>query len=208
MRKRIILDMLIYLGIPLLAWNLGRSYWGDYLTILYGMVPAVIYTVVTFIWNREWNITGIFFLAIISLNFLMNLLSHSAEQELWNSVHLGILSIVFYSFTILIKRPIGMYFFIDYAYAKGIPRENSRALYSSPRFFHYFVKFTLFLCLRELIVIIVKSGMITRMGIGGFNTILITNTVLNYIFTAFMIMYIMYIVKQIAKDKQHVENTR
>lgn len=198
--------MIVYLGIPLLAWNLGRSYWGDYLTILLGMVPAVIYTIVTFIWNREWNITGIFFLSIISLNFLMNLLSHSAEQELWNSVLMGFISIAFYSSTILLKRPIGMYFFIDYAYAKGIPREKSRGLYGSPRYLHYFVKFTLFLCLRELIAILVKSAMIKQMGIKGFNAILVTNTVLNYIFTAVMIMYIMYIIKQIHKSKVAVED--
>jgi hypothetical protein len=199
MRNKILLDMAIYLGIPLLAWNFGRGHWGDYLTILLGMVPAVIYTTGTFIWKREWNITGIFFLSIISLNFLMNLLSHSAEQELWNSVWMGYLSIAFYSLTIFIKRPIGMYFFIDYAHAKGIPRENSKALYSAPAHFHYFVKFTLFLCLRELVVIVIKTVMIKRMGIEGFNAIQITSSVLNYIFTALMIIYIMYIIKQTKK---------
>lgn len=196
MKTRIILDMLIYLGIPLLAWNLGRSYWGDYLTILLGMVPAVIYTIVTFLWNREWNITGIFFLTLISLNFLMNLLSHTAEQELWNSVWLGYASVAFYSFTILIKRPIGIYFFIDYAYSKGIPREKSRKLYGAPKHFQKFINFTLFLCLREVIVIVVKSVMIKRLGVEGFPAIQLTNTILNYIFTAIMIVYIMYIIKQ------------
>lgn len=99
-----------------------------------------------------------------------------------------------------------MYFFIDYAYAKGIPREKSRGLYGSPRYLHYFVKFTLFLCFRELIAILVKSAMIKQMGIKGFNAILVTNTVLNYIFTAVMIMYIMYIIKQIHKSKVAVED--
>jgi len=199
MKNKILLDLAIYLGIPLLVWNFGRGYWGDYLTILLGMVPALLYTAGTFVWKREWNVSGIFFLGLISLNFLMNLLSHSAEQELWNGVYMGYLSIAFYGFTILIKRPLGIYLFIDYAYAKGIPREKSRALYCAPANFHYFVKFTLFLCLRELVVIIIKTVMINRMGIEGFNHIQIANSVLNYIFTAMMIAGIIYIIKQTKK---------
>lgn len=201
MKRRIIMDLLFYLGIPMLAWNFCRESWGDYLTVLLGMLPAVIYTIVSFILNREWNVTGVFFLSIISLNFLMNLLSHTATQELWNSVWMGCISIIFYMFTILIKRPIGIYFFIDYAFAQGVPRGKSRALYRSPKHFYHFVNFTLFLCSRELVVIIVKSLMIKKMGVEGFNSIQIFSTALNYAFTALMVFYIIYIVKQISKDK-------
>lgn len=202
MKKRVFLDLIFYLGIPLLAWNLCRESWGDYLTVLLGMLPAVIYTIVTFVKNREWNVTGIFFLSLIALNFIMNLLSHTALQELWNSVWMGCISIAFYLLTMVIKRPIGVYFFIDYAYARGVPREQSRALYCSPDHFHHFFKFTLFLCFRELVVIIVKSVMIKELGIEGFNTIQVTSTVFNYVFTAFMVAYIMYIVKQVSKGSQ------
>ena len=141
MKKRVTLDILFYVGIPLFLWDVYREEWGDYLTILLGMVPAVIYTVVTFIHNREFNITGIFFLSLILINFTMNLLSSTAEAELWNSVWLAYASIAFYTLTMLIKRPIALYFFVDYAYAKGIPRENSKALYTQPGNFHYFYKF-------------------------------------------------------------------
>lgn len=201
MKRRVIMDLIFYLGIPMLAWNFCREFWGDYLTVLLGMLPAVIYTIVSFILNREWNVTGIFFLSIISLNFLMNLLSHTAIQELWNGVWMGCLSITFYGFTILITRPIGIYFFIDYAHARGVPREKSRALYCSPKHFHHFVNFTLFLCFRELFVIIVKSFMIKKMGVEGFNSIQLFSTTLNYAFTALMVFYIIYILKQISHDK-------
>lgn len=201
MKLKVIMDLVFYLGIPMLTWNFCREAWGDYLTVLLGMVPAVIYTIVSFILNREWNVTGIFFLSIISLNFIMNLLSHTALQELWNSVWMGCISITFYVFTILIKRPIGIYFFIDYAHARGVPREKSKALYNSPKHFHHFINFTLFLCSREAIVIIVKSFMIKKMGVEGFNAIQIFSSTLNYAFTALMVFYIIYIIKQITKDK-------
>jgi len=201
MKRRVIMDLVFYLCVPLLTWNLCRNLWGDYLTILLGMLPAVIYTLTMFVASREWNVTGVFFLSIISLNFVANLLSHNATQELWNGVWMGCASILFYSITILVKRPIGLYFFIDYAFARGVPREESRALYCSPKHFHHFIKFTLFLCARELVAISIKSVMIKNMGIEGFNAIQVSSTVLNYVFTALMIYYVIYIVRQVAKDK-------
>ena len=145
MKNKLLLDAFFYLGVPLLMWNLFRESLGDYHTILYGMLPAVIYTIVVAFINKEWNVTGIFFLSIISMNFLFNLLSKTAEQELWNGVYMSVISFSFYVLTIVIKKPIGMYFFIDYAFAKGIPRKVSKELYSSSNNFHYFVEFTLFL---------------------------------------------------------------
>ena len=197
MKNRMLLDVFFYIGVPLIAWNFFREHWGDYYTILFGMVPGVIYTVATFVINKEWNITGIFFLSIISLNLVMNLLSSTAEEELWNTVWLGYLSIAFYTFTILIRRPIGIFFFIDYAYAKGIPRERSRTLYRAPENFHHFIKFTLFLILREIVVIIVKTSMIKELGVDGFNAIQITTSVINYTFTGLTIFYVVYILKHI-----------
>jgi len=195
MKNRMLLDAFFYIAVPLIAWNFFREHWGDYYTILIGMVPGVIYTVVTFVINKEWNITGIFFLTIITLNLGMNLFSSTAEEELWNGVWLGYISIAFYSLTILIRKPIGMYFFIDYAFAKGVPREKSRVLYRLPNNFHYFIKFTLFLILREIVVIVVKSTMIKELGVDGFNSIQITTSVINYAFTALTIVFVIYIIK-------------
>ena len=199
MKNRMLLDAFFYIGVPLIAWNFFREHWGDYYTILFGMVPGVIYTIVTFIVNKEWNITGIFFLSIISLNLVMNLFSSTAEEELWNAVWLGYASIVFYSITILIRKPIGIFFFIDYAYAKGKPRAESRALYRAPENFHHFIKFTLFLIAREIVVIVVKTTMINELGVEGFNSIQITTSVINYIFTGLTIFYVIYILKHIKK---------
>jgi hypothetical protein len=197
MKKRIILDILFYLGIPLLVWNFLRQYTGDYYAILFGMAPAVLYTIAMVVIDKEWSVTGVFFLSIISLNWLFNLMSHSAEQELWNGVIMSVISIVFYGFTILVKRPIGLYFFIDYAHAKGIPRKDSALLYRSPKNFHHFVNFTLFLIAREVVVGAVKSFMIKVLGVDGFNAIQITTSIMSYLFTALTIWYVIYILKKI-----------
>ncbi len=178
-------------------WNLFRESLGDYHTILYGMLPAVIYTIVVAFINKEWNVTGIFFISIISMNFLFNLLSKTAEQELWNGVYMSVISFSFYVLTIVIKKPIGMYFFIDYAFAKGIPRKVSKELYSSSNNFHYFVEFTLFLMVREVVVGAIKSFLIFNKGVSAFNTIQITSSVLEYVFTGLTVFYVIYILKKI-----------
>ena len=178
-------------------WNLFRESLGDYNTILYGMLPAVIYTIVVAFINKEWNVTGIFFISIISMNFLFNLLSKTAEQELWNGVYMSVISFSFYVLTIVIKKPIGMYFFIDYAFAKRIPRKVSKELYSSSNNFHYFVEFTLFLMVREVVVGAIKSFLIFNKGVSAFNTIQITSSVLEYVFTGLTVFYVIYILKKI-----------
>ena len=197
MKRKILLDAFFYLIVPLLMWNLFRENLGDYLTILFGMIPAVIYTALSAIIQKEWNVTGIFFLSIISMNFLFNLLSKTAEQELWNGVYMSVISFSFYLVTIVVKKPIGMYFFIDYAFAKGFHRKASKELYSSSNNFHYFVEFTLFLMVREVIVGAVKSFLIFKNGVSAFNTIQITGSVLGYVFTGLTVLYVIYILKKI-----------
>lgn len=197
MKKKITLDLFFYLAMPLLAWNLLRGHFSDYLLILLGLVPGLVYTLLTFVREREWSVSGVFFLTIISANLALNLLSTSAEQELWNPVWLSYASIAFYALTMLVRRPIGLYFFIDYAHSRGVPRERSRALYRLPANFHYFYKFTGFLMLREVASIVVKTAMIERLGVEGFNRIQLASSAINYAFTAAMVLLVIAILRRI-----------
>ena len=197
MKKKIILDLFFYLAVPLLAWNVLRGQLSDYLLILLGLVPGLVYTLVMFAREHEWSVSGVFFLAIICANLALNLLSSTAEQELWNPVWLSYASIAFYALTMLARRPIGIYFFIDYAHSRGVARERSRALYTSDANFHYFYKFTVFLMLREVASIVVKTAMIERLGVAGFNRIQLASSVINYAFTGLMVLFIIYILRHI-----------
>ena len=90
-----------------------------------------------------------------------------------------------------------MYFFIDYAYAKGAPRSASKALYSSSENYHHFVNFTAFLVLSEIITGAVVSLLISDKGVSAFNTIQITSSVLGYVFNGLTVVYVIYILKRI-----------
>lgn len=108
-----------------------------------------------------------------------------------------IISFAFYLFAILIKKLIGMYFFIDYAYAKGFPRNLSKALYSSSENYHHFVNFTVFLILSEVITGAVVSLLISDKGVAAFNTIQIKSSVLGHVFNGLTVVYVIYILKRI-----------
>lgn len=203
MKKKIFYDIFFYLGFPLLVWNFGRTFLGNYYAILVGTLPALVYAVVDFIRTKEFSVTGLFFLCLLSLNFLLNLFSKNATQELWNEVYVSAISLVFYIVTVIIRKPIGMYFFIDYAHAKGIPRKNSLARYKRKENFYYFQLFTGFLMLREIFVIVCKSFLIKKYGIEGFNTVQIIMTGGKLVFTALMIFYILKILKSIFANQKN-----
>jgi len=199
MKNKIILDVFFYVLIPLLVWNFLREVLGNYYAILFGAVPSVIYTAIVFIRSREWSVTGIFFLSLISINFLMDLRSNSADSELWNKVWIGCASVTFYALTLLIRRPMGMYLFIDYAYLNGIPRKTSAALYRLPKNFHHFIKFTLFLMCGDLVRIAINIAFIKELGVDGFGAMQLATAATNYIFIGLTALYVIFIIRQIKK---------
>jgi hypothetical protein len=54
-----------------------------------------------------------------------------------------------------------------------------------------------FLMLREVASIVVKTAMIERLGVAGFNRIQLASSVINYAFTGLMVLFIIYILRHI-----------
>ena len=204
MKKKIFLDILFYLGIPLIAWNYGRPYLNDYNAILVGSIPAVIYTIIDFFRTKELNVSGLFLMIVVILNFIMNMISKTALQELWNGVYVSAILIFIYAVSMLIRKPIGMFFFVDYAYAKGIPRKTSLQRFAQKKYRGYFQWFTLFLAAREITVIIVKSILINSYGLKGFNTIQIVMQVISYAFVALTVLIVVRILKHIRSGNPEI----
>ena len=204
MKKKIFLDILFYLGIPLIAWNYGRPYLNDYNAILVGGIPAVIYTIIDFFRTKELNVSGLFLMIVVILNFIMNMISKTALQELWNGVYVSAILIFIYAVSMLIRKPIGMFFFVDYAYAKGIPRKTSLQRFAQKKYLGYFQWFTLFLAAREITVIIVKSILINSYGLQGFNTIQIVMQVISYAFVALTVLIVVRILKHIRSGNPEI----
>ncbi len=195
--KRTLRDLIFYLGIPLLIWNTCRPLLGDYGAMLLSTLPGIIYTLYVFFKEKQYSITGLFILASMVIGGILNLDSRTAYQMLWNNVYLNIGYVSFWCLSMLAKRPMAMYFFIDYAYLQGVPKDHSRALYRQMPFFKYFMFLTMFLAFRDLSDIFLRITLIHLYGVEGFNKISLITQIWGYA-TTFMFVYgIILIIKKI-----------
>jgi hypothetical protein len=203
LNTRTIIDLLIYLGVPLLIWNTCRSFLGDYLAMLLSTIPGIIYTLFTFFKEKQYSITGLFILSTMVISGLLDVFSRSAHQMLWNMVYMNIGLVLFWCFTIIIKKPMAMLFFIDYSYLNGVPKSESRSLYIQKPFFRYFIFLTLFMTFRDLADIFLRVFLIHLYDVDGFNKIKVITQIWNMLTTALFIYGIILIIKQI----HHHQNT-
>ena len=158
--KRTLLDLIVYLGIPLLIWNTCRPYMGDYFAMLLSTVPGILYTLYTFFREKQFSVTGVFILSTMIIGIILDLYSKTAHQMLWNYVYLNIGLVIFWCLTMVAKRPMAMYFFIDYAFLHGIPKDHTRVVYRQMPFFRYFMLLTAFLAFRDFSDILLRIFLI------------------------------------------------
>jgi hypothetical protein len=199
--KRTLLDFVFYLGFSLLIWNTCRPLLGDYLAMLLSTLPGIIYTIYTFFHEKQYSVTGLFILATMIITGILNLESKTAHQMLWNYVYLNIGLVVFWCLTLLLGRPMAMYFFIDYAYLHGVPKAHTRIVYRQKPYFRYFVFLTLFLATRDFIDIFLRIALIHFYDVEGFNKISIITQVWNTMTTIMFIYGIILIIKKIQIHK-------
>ncbi|MBB4824730.1 hypothetical protein HNO89_001954 [Sporosarcina luteola] len=173
MKKVIVYDLLIYMAVPYFIWNYGREPLGDYAALLLSTVPGLLYTLFRFIHERQFNITGAFILVSLLIDTLVNLLSGSAERMLWNQVYLGYGYALLYLISILLKKPLGLYFGVDFAYMLGNPREPSKKLFFSKELFTWFQLVTLLLVIRGIVQNTFKFWLIDSYGVDGYGQMLI-----------------------------------
>jgi len=186
--KRTLLDLIIYLGLPLLIWNTCRSMLGDYFAMLLSTVPGFLYTIFTFIKEKQYSITGLFILATMIIGSTMDIYSRTAHQMLWNYVYLNIGLVTFWCLTMLTGRPMAMYFFIDYAFLHGVPKDHTRIVYRQMPYFRYFMLLTGFLAFRDFSNVFLRIFLIHHYDVEGFNKIKVCTQVW-IIITTIMFVY-------------------
>ncbi|MEI8007679.1 MAG: VC0807 family protein [Bacteroidota bacterium] len=208
LNKRTLTDLIIYLGIPLVIWNSCRGILGDYPAMLASTVPGIVYTLYTFFKEKQYSITGLFILTTLLIGSILNIYSKTAYQMLWNDVYINLAMVIFWCFTMLIRRPMAMYFFIDYAYLHGIPKERTRPLYSGVPFFRYFMLLTGFLALQDISYIFLRISLIHVYGVSGFNTIKMITQIWGTATTALFVYFIILIIKRIQHNADNRQNQK
>lgn len=203
MKKKVILDILFYLAVPLLFWNFLRDYLGSYYTLLAATVPGTIYAVTTFIREKEHRITGYVLFGGMIVARLMDLIVSSPEGVLWNDVRVNIGFVILWTISLLVKKPIGLYFFLDYASYSGLNYSKAKKHYIQRPFVKYFYYFTLLLLVQDMIMAGVYTILIKSLGIDGYNKIQIITSTIGYVNIGLIIAFVYYIVRMIKKEEIH-----
>ena len=174
MNKRfVLLDLICYAVIPFLIWNHAREFLGDYWAILLSTVPGFIYTIYRFFIEKQFNIAGLFIIGSLFISTAVNLLSATAESMLWNQVYLGFAFVAIYLLSIVFKKPLALYFAVDWVYLQGFPRKESTKLFQTKGIFLWYQLLTLLFAVRGIFQNGFKAWLINVYGADGYGKMLI-----------------------------------
>ncbi|WGG46876.1 VC0807 family protein [Rossellomorea sp. DA94] len=209
MKKNIVLfDLMIYVALPLFVWNIMRDYTGDYYAMLLSSVPGIIYTVYRFIEMKKVNTFGLFILFTLIVGTLIDVLAGSSLQLLWNNVYYAAGISLFFLMTMIIRRPITLYFGLDFAELQGHDRTFSKRLFYKKPLYTLFQLITLCFALRSGILAVVKAWLILEYGVEAFDKGIILRQAFSWIMTGITVAGFFYIGKIINNSPQLVEEVR
>lgn len=193
--KAVLFDLLFYIALPLIMWNTIRESLGDYATMLLASVPAILYGLYSFIEQRRVNFSGLFILVTLIIGTLIDVLSGSALQMLWNNVYYGACIGIFYILSMLVKRPIAYYFALDGAEMMGYERSDSKVFFSAKKKMIVLYLITFCYGLRSLIVAAVNVHLIGKYGVEAFDQGIIFKQILSWSITIISALGFLYVAK-------------
>ncbi|MEK5067363.1 VC0807 family protein [Sporosarcina sp. FSL K6-1508] len=207
-KKLVIYDIIFYAVIPFFIWTYGKEPLGDYTAILLSTVPGFIYTIYRFIKEKELNIAGLFIITSLFISTAVNLLSTSADSMLWNQVYLGFGTCIIYLISMIIRKPMALYFMVDIAYLYGDPREFSKRLFNSDGLFMWFQIFNLLFIVRGIFLSTLKAFLVKTYGAAGYGKMLIYMNISSLVFSGLILLGYFFInkkVKQYLKEQEEVK---
>ena len=207
-KNLIVLDLIFYVGLPLFIWHMLREYIGDYYAMLLTSVPAILYTLYRFKETKKVNVTGIFILVSLVVGTVVDLLSGSALQLLWNNVYYSLVVGCFFLFTMVFKKPMALYFALDVAELQGYERSFSKKLYYQKRLFFIFQAITFIFALRSVIFAGVNSWLIQQYGVEAFDNGIVIKQVLGWVMTGIVIAGFIYVSKIIQDSPELVDQVK
>jgi hypothetical protein len=195
-KKQILVDLMFYLGLPLVIWNFGRGFTGDYLAMFLSALTAIGYTAYKFFFEKKYNVTGLVILFGILLNLYLNLISETAVEILYNGVYLNMAFMVLYGGSLLVRRPLGRIFYLDYRKMYGEARDRSLEKLGRFSLGRLFDGLTLVFILREAALWGVRALLLERYGVEGANEVLVYSRLVSYGFIALIGGMVVYIDRQ------------
>lgn len=182
----ILLELVVYIGLPYMIWTYGRDTIGDYYAMLVSTLPAIVYTIYRFLKDRQFNMVGVFIIVSLTLSSILDLLAGSAIQMLWNSVWLSYAFTAIFIVSMIIQKPLAIYLAVEFMYLQGYPKENSKKLYFMKGNVKWFQFVTAIFVVRGLMMNSIMVWLIMNHGADAFMHLIIVRKALGFAFSVLL----------------------
>ncbi|WZY00386.1 VC0807 family protein [Bacillus sp. FSL W7-1360] len=207
-RKFLLGDILFFVVLPLAIWNYGRDMIGDYYAMLLSTIPGLVYSAIRLALTKRINSYGIYVVITLAVSFIINILSPSAEAILWNSkVWFNSTTALIILGTIAIRKPLFLYFAIDFAEAAGYSREQSNIAFRQKGIFYIFVLVTLAFVVQDLLYAAVTAFYLFHKGVEGYNELVLFRTILGWALSGIIFISIYAVSYKLNKQREAYERS-
>ncbi|OCA91855.1 VC0807 family protein [Pseudobacillus wudalianchiensis] len=198
----VLFDLICYVAIPLLIWNFGRDLLGDYYAMLISSVPGILYSIYRFILIKTVNLFGIFMLGNLIVGTLIDVLAGSAMQLLWNNVFYSYTIALLFIISVLVNRPLFLFFAIDFTELQGSGRHEMKKSFYQKKVLRAFKWITLLFAFRDVLLASVKIWLIKEYGVDAFDKGIVLRQVLSWGITAVSVIGFIYISKLLQTNEE------
>lgn len=175
----LIVDFVLFFIFPLVFWELCREVVGDYPAMILSTLPGFLYSLYRFKNNARLNYTGICVILNLTAGILVDFLSGSALQLLWNNVFYSAALLLIYSVSFAVRKPLYLYFTLDLMAISGYDRKITKELFFEKKTYKLFQLITLIYCANELLYIACLARWIMIYGVEAYRLDIILDKSLN-----------------------------
>ncbi len=130
----LIYDLLISFALPILLWRFAAPQIGDRNTILMIASIGLIYSLIDFIKNRQFNFIVVYTLLLSVSSSLISFLTVDTTQLILNFVWFNVFTIALQAIIWFVFKPVPMLYFVNGALRMGYSKENAKSYFNQPYF--------------------------------------------------------------------------
>ncbi|MFJ8260813.1 VC0807 family protein [Rummeliibacillus sp. NPDC094406] len=207
MQKNVgIFDLIFYGVFPLIIWHFSRKYIDDYYAMLISSVPGIVYSMIRFFLLKKINFLGLFMIGNLIVGSLIDVLSGSAIQLLWNNVYYSYFFGIVFIVTILVNRPIYVYFSLDFVEMQGYNRKLMKKLFFQKKILQIFKWITFGFAFKDILLATIKIWLISKYGVDAFDKGIVIRQLIGWSIGGISIYGFIYIAKVLQQQELAAKN--
>lgn len=193
------LDILIYAVLPMFVWGRFHNIHTQYVAVAISSLVGLAYAVYRFLESREFNATGVYIFVSNALVVVVTVGAGNAHNSLWGQSALNVVLALFAFGTIVLGRPLASTFAIDFAYLRGVPREQSRQRFRHRSNKIYFTAVTYIMVVLNLVQTAVLVYLTVHLGYAEFAHIVAISNIIGWVGSIVITVSLIWAVQRVYK---------